>query len=43
MEGKQNAQKYTEVLEKSLLPFLANNYQNDAIFLQENAASEVDN
>ena len=37
MEGKLNAQKYTEVLEKSILPFLANNYQNDAIFQQDNA------
>ena len=38
MEGKQNAQKDNEVLEKSFLPFLANNYQNDAIFRQDNAA-----
>ena len=38
MGGKQNAQKYTEVLEKSLLPFFTNNYQNHAIFLQDNAA-----
>ena len=38
MEGKQNAEKYTEVLEKSFLPFLANIYQNDAIFRQDNAA-----
>ena len=33
MEGKQ---KYTKVLEKYLLPFLANNYQNDSIFQQAN-------
>ena len=38
MEGKQNVQKYTEVLEKSFLPFLANNYHNHAIFQQDNAA-----
>ena len=38
MVGKQNAPKYTEVLEKSLLPFLVNNYQNGAIFQQDNAA-----
>ena len=36
MEGKKNAQKCTEVSEKSLFPFLANNYQNDAIFQQDN-------
>ena len=37
MKGKQNAQKYTEVLVKRLLPFLADNYQNNAIFQQDNA------
>ena len=41
MEGKQNAQKYTEVLEKSLLSFLANNYQNDTLFLQDNAVIHI--
>ena len=35
MEGKKNGQKYTEVLEKRLLEFLANNYQNDAVFVQD--------
>ena len=38
MEGKHNAQKYTRVLEKSLLPFLANNYQSGEMFLQDNVA-----
>ena len=38
MEEKQNVQKYIEVLEKSFSPFLANNYQNDATFQQDNAA-----
>ena len=37
MERKQNARKYTEFLGKSLLPFLDNNYQNGAIFQQDNA------
>ena len=38
MEGKWITQKYIEVLEKSFLPFLANNYQDDAIFQQNNSA-----
>ena len=38
MEVKQNAQKYYEILEKRLLQFLANNYQNDTIFQQDHAA-----
>ena len=40
-EGKQNAQKYTKILEKNLLSFLANNYQNDVIFQQENAVIHI--
>ena len=38
MEGKQNTQKYTEDLENTLCPFLANIYQNDAKLQQDNAA-----
>ena len=38
MEGRQTALKYTQVLEKSLEPFLANNHPDGSIFQQDNAA-----
>jgi hypothetical protein len=38
MEGRQNAQKYVEVLEKSMLPFAEDNHGQDFIFQQDNAA-----
>jgi len=38
MEGRQNSQRYIDVLEKSLLPFLSVTHNNNATFQQDNAA-----
>ncbi|KAF2354204.1 hypothetical protein FHG87_015038 [Trinorchestia longiramus] len=38
MREKQNSVKYREVLQKSLIPFLANFHQNTTVFQQDNAA-----
>ena len=38
MKGKQNATKYTKILENSQLPFIQFHEQNEVIFQQDNAA-----
>ena len=38
MKGKQDAMKYTEILENSLLPFIQFHEQNKVIFQLDNAA-----
>lgn len=38
LDGRQNAQKYTETLQSHLIPFTARNYNSSWIFQQDNAS-----